>query len=126
MMQGFFHRAQDDRSGSRSTALQPLQWALGLLLASLPPMLWAKAPSWLIITISVAIVSVLVAFLFAYLFLLNRNVDALRSEAFSLTKMRIEKGLVGDDATGLRHLFSDGKPAQRPLLSVADDQQAQQ
>ncbi|HTL73204.1 MAG TPA: hypothetical protein VL863_07860, partial [bacterium] len=32
----------------------------------------------------------------AYIFLLKREPDALRSESFALSKMAIERGLVGD------------------------------
>jgi hypothetical protein len=37
----------------------------------------------------------------AYLFLLRRAPDALRSEGFTLRKMALEKGLIGDNLAGL-------------------------
>jgi hypothetical protein len=43
---------------------------------------------------------VLVVFLAAYVFLLIKNPDALRSEEFSLSKMALEKGLIGDTTSG--------------------------
>ena len=41
------------------------------------------------------------AVLFAYVFCLFKDRDALRSESFSLRKMEIEKGLYGDSDMGL-------------------------
>jgi hypothetical protein len=93
--------SQSSAKGARSTALHSLQWALGLLLASLPTLAWAKAQDWLFVLIIGMIVFVLLVFLGAYIYLLLRNPDALRSEEFSLSKMAMEKGLVGDNISGL-------------------------
>ena len=93
--------SQANARGARSTALHSLQWALGLLLACLPPLLLAKAPEWLIGLVIALVVAVLLVFLVAYVYLLLRNPDALRSEEFSLSKMAMERGLVGDNLSGL-------------------------
>lgn len=97
-MQGFSSHAS--AKGARSTALHSLQWALGLLLAAIPPTVWSGAPAWLFAALIVAVVLVLLVFLGAYIYLLTRNPDALRSEEFSLSKMAMEKGLVGDTTFG--------------------------
>ena len=44
---------------------------------------------------------VLTVTLGAYIYLLIADRDALRSETFSLSKLAIEKGLVGDNISGL-------------------------
>lgn len=98
-MQSFLSRS--DAKGTRSTALHSLQWALGLLLASLPPSLLANAPDWLLVTLLCSIAIVLLVYIGAFVFLLIRNPDALRSEQFTLSKMALEKGLVGDNVTGV-------------------------
>src|SRR5688572_24932875 len=98
-MQTFFSQAS--AKGARSTALHALQWALGMLLASVTACLWVGAPIWLLVTVLGGAGLVLLVFLGAYVFLLLRNPDALRSENFSLSKMAIEKGLVGDSTYGL-------------------------
>ncbi len=86
--------------GARSTALHALQWVIGLLLAGIPGALWASAPGWMVIFLAIGLGLVLLVFLGAYIFLLVRNPDALRSEEFSLNKMAIEKGLIGDSTHG--------------------------
>ena len=40
----------------------------------------------------------------AYLYLLRHDRDALRSERFSLEKLRIQKGLMGDSVSGFREI----------------------
>jgi hypothetical protein len=87
--------------GARSTALHSLQWMLGILLSALPIVIWAGAPDWLLVGISGAAALILVLFIFAYVYFLLKQPDALRSEQFSLSKMAIEKGLVGDNVSGL-------------------------
>lgn len=114
--------SQASAKGARSTALHSLQWALGLLLASLPPMVWAKAPEWLMALTVALVVVVILVFLGAYVFLLLKNPDALRSEEFSLSKLALEKGLVGDNIVGLT---DPRNPADYPdSLLIGSDQGA--
>lgn len=94
--------------GARSTALHSLQWGMGMLLCSIPLSLFAKAPTWLLIILIIAFGLVLVTFIFAYLFLLRKNPDALRSESYTLSKMAIERGLIGDSGTGLMEVTEVG------------------
>lgn len=86
--------------GARSTALHALQWVLGLLLSALPFLVWAGAPLWILVTAMSAIVVVLLVFLVTYVYLLFRNPDALRSENFTLSKLAMDKGLLGDTTSG--------------------------
>jgi hypothetical protein len=53
---------------------------------------------------------IVLAYLFAYFFLLVKDRDALRSERFQLSKMAIERSIVGDSIEG----FID--PDKLPLL----------
>ena len=87
--------------GARSTALQSLQWGKGLILAGIPTALIAGSPQWLMIVLASCLGIMFLTFIGSYLFLLANDRDALRSEHFSLSKMAIEKGLVGDNVTGL-------------------------
>ncbi len=86
---------------SRSTALYSLQWVMGLILASIPMALYAKSPEWILIFFILSFGILFIVFIGAYIYLLRIDRDALRSENFNLSKMAIEKGLVGDDITGL-------------------------
>lgn len=87
--------------GARSTALHSLQWGIGLLLAGIPASVLAQSPEWVIIVIVVLLSLVIAVYILAYLFLLFTDRDALRSEQFTLSKMAIERGLIGDNLTGL-------------------------
>ncbi|MDE0087611.1 MAG: hypothetical protein OXU23_17950 [Candidatus Poribacteria bacterium] len=103
-MSSFLHSFFSEASakGAKSTALQSLHWVIGMLLTSIPIMAWVDAPSWILIAISSAFGLVLVTFIGAYIFLLIKNPDALRSESYTLSKMAIERGLIGDSLSGLR------------------------
>lgn len=100
LIQSFFSEAS--AKGARSTALHALQWVMAILLASLPILLFAEAPDWLFYVIICAFAAVMVTFLIAYIYLLFKDPDALRSERYSLSKMAIEHGLVGDSLSGLQ------------------------
>ena len=99
LLHSFFSEAS--AKGARSTALHALQWGMAMLLISISIMAMADAPSWILIAISSAFGLVLVTFIGAYIFLLIKNPDALRSERFTLSKMAIERGLIGDSLSGL-------------------------
>ena len=99
LLHSFFSEAS--AKGARSTALHALQWGMAMLLISISIMAMAGAPFWILIAISSAFGLVLVTFIGAYIFLLIKNPDALRSERFTLSKMAIERGLIGDSQSGL-------------------------
>ena len=95
---------QASARGSRSTALYPLGWALGLVLASLIVAIWEHAVMWVIVLLSVCSSVLLVAYIIAYFFFMVKNPDALRSEQFSLSKMQIEKSQIGDTSHGFQEI----------------------
>ena len=99
-IQSFFSQAS--AKGARSTALHALQWMIAMLLTSITIMAIKGAPVWILIVLLVPFGAVLVTFIYAYVFLLKKDIDALRSERFALSKMAIERGLVGDSLSGLR------------------------
>lgn len=92
---------KSDASGSKSTILKPLTWFLSIIVTGILVLLRANAPSWLITFFSVIMALVVLLFLFVYVFCLFRDRDALRSEKFSIQKLAIEKGLYGDDLSGI-------------------------
>jgi hypothetical protein len=87
--------------GARSTALHSLQWTLGILLTALSSLILAKAPVWLTAGVGGSAGCVLIVLLGSHVYLLLRMPDGLRSESFTLSKMAIEKGLVGDNVSGM-------------------------
>jgi hypothetical protein len=123
MMQSFFSQA--NARGARSTALHALQWTIGLFLSAIALLVFAGAPSWLLVGVASALSLVLLVFLGAYIYLLFHNPDALRSEHFSLSKMAIEKGLVGDNVSGLIDPMAVDGPSSRRLALTANDEDKQ-
>jgi hypothetical protein len=87
---------------SRSSVLNPLQWMLVILVFGIGVCLLCHAPLWLVILFAIMLALVLILFLIAYVYFARVNPDSLRSEQFSLSKLAIEKGLVGDSLSGLR------------------------
>jgi hypothetical protein len=87
---------------SRSSVLNPLQWMLVILVFGVGICLLAHSPSWLVVLFAIMLGLVLSLFLGAYIYFARTNPDALRSEQFSLSKLAIEKGMVGDTLSGLQ------------------------
>jgi hypothetical protein len=93
--------SQAKASGGRSTALQPLGWltatlALGLVLAAA-----SNAPVWSTVLFGISLGGSVLLYLSAYVYFALKNPDALRSEKFTLSKMALEKNLIGDNRFGL-------------------------
>jgi hypothetical protein len=109
----FFERT--DASGTKSTALQPLLIGNAILSAAIGVALKAGAATWLLAVMALLLFACVVTFIGAYIFFMIRNPDALRSERFSLNKMAMERGLIGDDLTGLREA-----PSREALLIGGD------
>jgi hypothetical protein len=91
---------QASAQGSRSTALNPLGWALAIVLSALLASALDHLPSWVSPLLGVLVTIVVIAYLVAYFFLLVKDRDALRSERFHLSKMAIERSIVGDNIAG--------------------------
>lgn len=87
--------------GKRATALQPIAWMLIVCLGGLLSAVRLQVPSWLISVLAGLCVLVVLTALGAFGYLLVVDRDALRSEHFNITKMQIEKGVMGDSISGL-------------------------
>ena len=94
--QAFAALSRSAASGSRTTALAPLHMMLALLIAGLLSSIGLNAPAWVIRLLGGSVAVVLALELLAYVYLLFNDRDALRSERFTIAKMRIERGLMGD------------------------------
>lgn len=98
-------------TAQRSTALNPLGWALATLSALLLGSFHVNAPFGMQVTLLVLICMLVTAYLGAYAFFAWTQPDALRSEKFTLTKFAIERGLKGDNLAGL-YIPGDISPPQ--------------
>jgi hypothetical protein len=92
--------------GARSTALNALLISSGTLLSALMVASFLDAEKWVMVLVSVMIGINFTAFIFACMFLLFKDRDALRSERFTLSKMAMEKSLTGDTLAGFQMLES--------------------
>ncbi len=92
---------QASTSGSRSTAMKPLTWLVALLILAVIALASSVAPIWLVIGVASLFGITVFVFLGSYIYFMLKNPDALRSEKFTLSKMQIEKNLIGDDKAGL-------------------------
>jgi hypothetical protein len=91
-------------SGSRSTALQDARWLFVIALGALVVTVALKAPTPILWLLSILCAMSFVLACGSYLYLLRTNPDALRSERFTIEKMRIEKGIMGDTLSGFRDM----------------------
>jgi hypothetical protein len=105
---------QASAQGSRSTVLNPLGWALAISLSGVLGSVYAHCPPWVTTLFCVFASIVLVFYLASYVYFALTNSDALRSERFTLSKMAIEKNIIGDSLQGFIQLTSEdyqSKPA---------------
>lgn len=83
----------------RSSGLDPLWWII-LLQGIFVFASCHYGIKWLCAFFAVCFAAFIALYIFAYLFLMFRNPDLLRSEQHSIEKFRIEKGILGDSQTG--------------------------
>jgi hypothetical protein len=101
---------------SRSSVINPLQWAVVIILAGMLGILLGHAPSWLLIFFSCLLGLLVVLLALAYVYFGITNPDALRSEKYVLVKAAIEKQYAGDSLTGLHEVISQfDSPGQKLL-----------
>jgi hypothetical protein len=87
--------------GSRSTVLRPLAWLFAICAAAIVAAVEVKAPQWVVVVFVIALALTVILYLSAYVYCLFNDRDALRSETYSIHKLAIEKGYMGDSLTGI-------------------------
>lgn len=87
-------------SGSRSDALKPLAWGIGILVLGLIGLQWKGASNILLGGVFVLLLLGVIAYGYAYFYFMKNDPSALRSERFAIQKLAIDKGIYGDDVTG--------------------------
>jgi len=98
LIKAFLEHASAD--GSRSTVLKPLGWLLLICVGAILSVLYMKGPTWIVILFFLAIGIIIILYLFTFIYCLFTDKDALRTEKYSIQKLAIEKGFVGDDIFG--------------------------
>lgn len=102
--------SQATATGARSTVLQPLSWLSVILTIGITILPARDAPDWLLILFSVLLVFCILTYIISYVYFAIKNPDALRSEKFTLSKMAIEKNLIGDNTAGLSLINEGSEP----------------
>src|SRR3712207_6601405 len=86
---------------SRSDVLWVLLWPPAILALFFVNALWSDADDWVPVLLAALFVLSLLLYGGAFIYLLSRDRDALRSEKYSLQKLAIEHGMYGDSEIGL-------------------------
>lgn len=92
-------------TGGRSTALQPMGWLTAIVTVGFVIALSLQAPQWALILFGSLLGLSVCVYVVSYIYHAIKNPDALRSEKFTLSKMAIEKNLIGDDRSGLTEIY---------------------
>jgi hypothetical protein len=108
-------------SGSRSTALKSVLALDALLLAATLGSCsrWFPGPGWLTAVLAAMFAVSFAVTLWSYGYFMLRDPDALRSETFTLRKLEIEKGLIGDNLQGPRRVTVEARV--EPLARIASE-----
>jgi hypothetical protein len=106
ILESFLKHAQIGQS--RSSVVNPLQWTLVIVTTPLLFLVFVRDVAvWLVAGFAIADAVVLALLIFAYVFFMMKDPDALRSEKYSLVKTAIEKKVLGDSITGLIESFEE-------------------
>ena len=116
---------QASAEGSRSTALKPLGWLVGILCAATTALFSLLNPLQLWVAIAfVALTAVAVlGYLGVYFYLMIKDRDALRSERYSIQKLAIEKSIVGDNLSGTLQIDEIETPNLLTEASAEEERQ---
>jgi hypothetical protein len=104
---------------TKSTVLKPLGWLIGLTLVASVSMYHYGVPAWLAGTVGTLCIASIVLYIAAYIYFAITDKDALRSERYSIQKLAIQKGFIGDDQSGYMPIQQQ-RPSGRRLLPAAD------
>lgn len=86
--------------GSKSTALNPLGWLIGFTLVGSICAQSLGSPPWFADTLGALCIISIIGYMGFYFYFAKTDKDALRSEKYSIQKLAIQKGFIGDDLTG--------------------------
>jgi len=85
---------------SKSTVLKSLGWLIGILLSATVAASHYGTDKWLVVMLAILDCFVIVTYVAAYVFFAIKNPELLRSEKYSIQKLAIQHGFVGDDKSG--------------------------
>lgn len=86
--------------GTRSTVIKPLGWLIALCISGSMGVFYSHGPPWIGAMLGVFAAITILVYLFFYIYFAFKDPDALRSESYSIQKLALEKGILGDSTTG--------------------------
>ena len=102
---------------SRSSVINPLQWALLILVVLLLALgAEARPPPWLLVGAAASLGLALLFLLAAYVYFAMTNPDSLRSESYSLVKTALEKKYLGDSLSGMKEFVDTIEGSDKKAL----------
>jgi hypothetical protein len=114
---------QASAKGTKATVLKPLGWMMLILVSSTLSSFYIQTPNWVGFMFGGFTALTMLLYLIAYLFCLFTDKDALRSETYSIQKLAIEKGFVGDSLVGKIILKNEGNLGLIGAASSAKDEE---
>ena len=104
--------------GTKSTVIKPLGWLIALCLSGSIGTFYSRGPAWIGTMLGIFAAIAILAYLAFYTYFALTDPDALRSESYSLQKLALEKGFVGDSTIGDVGLkdVAPGSPTDKGLL----------
>jgi hypothetical protein len=93
---------------TKSTVLKPLGWLVGLLLVATVSASRFGMDEWLVVMLAVLDCLAVILYFIAYIFFGWKDPDLLRSEKFTIQKMAIQHGYIGDDISGFMKITRVG------------------
>jgi hypothetical protein len=109
-------------SGSKSTVLRPLGWLVLLTVGGAISASYYATPAWLIEMLGFGAGASIVIYLLAYIYFAIKSPDSLRTERYSIQKLAIQHGLVGDSSTGFFRM--EGPKAIKELPESKSESEA--
>jgi len=109
------------RQDSKSTVLKSLGWLISILSTATIFASRYGLDKWLVVMFAILDCIVILIYIAAYIYFAIKDPEQLRSEKFSIQKMAIQHGYVGDDLAGFFKvvkidgvpLIGDSKPAEK-------------
>jgi len=96
---------------------------MSVLIAGVIAASYLNSAPWVLVLFMIFATLTMALFLFAYLYCIFKDRDALRSETYSIQKLAIEKGSVGDSIQGTFPLR--GAEETNLLLAESSEQESE-
>lgn len=107
--------------GSRTNALNHIQWMIAAFLVVFMIAALSGLASAVLLFIGSITVLLVISYLITHFYFAIKNPDALRSEKFTIQKMAIERGIIGDSKSGTREVLK-GQVEDSFLLGSGEEE----